>query len=155
MPSPTARSCRAPGAADAVSISDTIVDSECRLTPCFVQVYRLVVALERLRGAVQGMLHYHGCVVYAVVGPALRPLAAAARLYAHHALITSLLFKLAAALVDALLGVVEASRAEARRGCLLQAGVFVNGIRLLSCMDQLVSVKAHERQTVQSTCGVL
>ena len=77
-----------------------------------VQVDKLVIALERTRGAVQGMLHYHGCAVFEVVGPHLRALAAVGKLYAHHALIVALLFKLAASLVDAMLGVIETGKAE-------------------------------------------
>lgn len=79
-----------------------------------LQVDQLVTALERMRGAVQGMLHYHFCVIYAVLAPSLPALLTVARLYAHHALVTALLHKLAAALVDALLGVIEPERAEVR-----------------------------------------
>jgi hypothetical protein len=75
-------------------------------------VDQLVVALERMRGAVQGMLHYNGCVIYTVVGQSLEALLVVQRVYAHHTLVTALLFKLAGALVDALLGVIQPDKAE-------------------------------------------
>lgn len=73
---------------------------------------QLVLALERLRGAVQGMLHYSNCVIFDVLAPVLPALATVQQLYTHHALITTLLFRFACSLVDALLGVIEPGKAQ-------------------------------------------
>jgi hypothetical protein len=73
----------------------------------YVQTEHAILALERLRGAVQAMAHFRGCAIFAVIRPCLPCLLTVLQLYSHHALITGLLFKLATALVDDVLPGLE------------------------------------------------
>jgi hypothetical protein len=74
-----------------------------------MQTEDVILSLERLRGAVSGMAHFRGCSIFAVIRPCLPCLLTLLQLYIHHVLITALLFKLAAALVDDVLPGLESA----------------------------------------------
>lgn len=90
-----------------------------------MQVERVVVSLERLRGAVRGMAHFQHCAILSVLRPRLAALLTLQRAYLHHVLITALVFKLAAALVEEVLPGLEGPTAQAR--CLLACSVWEFG----------------------------
>jgi hypothetical protein len=77
-----------------------------------VQVERLVIALERLCGAVEGMHVHAHCLVYDVVIPLLPALSNIQRIYMHLELVTGLLLTLASILASAHAGSLEQVPAE-------------------------------------------
>ena len=70
------------------------------------------MSLERLRGAVQGMSHFRQCAILAVLRPSFGALLTLQRAFLHHVLITALVFKLAAALVEEVLPGLEGPPAQ-------------------------------------------
>lgn len=79
-----------------------------------VQVEKLAIALERLRGALEGANLADNCVVYDAVQPCLPALLHARHLFAAQPLLQQLLLQLGTALASAHSGTLHHDAAEVR-----------------------------------------
>lgn len=88
-----------------------------------MQVDKVACGLERVRGSIQGARAVGQCAIFDVLHPYLEALTRLQVLYANNSVVTALLFKLAADLVDTQIGCLSADKAQVRLLTVLKSGV--------------------------------